>query len=150
MILGALTGHLKTLLAQNSETVRYSNDTDVQLFSDSIKDVFKSELSSGNSDFLYNLFNGEEKSEHSPIVIELCDTITSSLSAKGMNAEAAKELSFKALPRLFNAYNSQIIEAKNKGIDIPELLKDILSDKFNFLNMGKLLSLSKMLRNIKN
>lgn len=141
-ILGAMTAHLKDLLAQHPNTARFSNDADVRLFSNSLQEVFKKEVQSGNRDLIKELFNSEEKSAASSVMIELCQKCTASLHSKGMRLDDATMLSNTALPSIFNMYNTQIAEARNKGIDIPQIIDDVLSGKFNYADMGKLMSLA--------
>lgn len=141
-ILSAMTAHLKDILAQNPVTTRFSNDNDVKRLSDSLQDVFKQAARSGNRDIIKNLFNGEDKNLSSPVMAAFCKQTATSMEAKGMSTEDAELLCQNALPAIFNMYNAQIAEARTKGIDIPQILDDVLSGKFNYSDMGKLMSLA--------
>jgi hypothetical protein len=67
-----------------------------------------------------------------------------------MPLEDALALSQNTVPQIFNQYNHQITEAKSKGIDIPQIIDDVLSGKFNYSDMGKLMSLSNIFMKGKN
>lgn len=145
-----MTAHLKDLVAQDPQTARFSNDKDIKLFTDSLQTVFKNEAQSGNREFIRSLFNGEDKNGEHPLVMQLCSKVTDSLVLNGMQANDAQLLSSTTLPRVFNMYNQQIAEAKSKGIDIPQLMDDVLSGKFNYSDMGKLMSLASIFMKGKN
>jgi hypothetical protein len=137
-----MTAQLKDFLAQHPETARFSNDDDVKLFSNSMQEVFKQEAQQGDRTFIKNLFDGEDKYAYTPVMVELCAKVSASLQKKGMQETDARLLSNTALPAIFNTYNHQIKEARLKGIDIPQIIDDVLSGKFNYADMGKLMSLA--------
>jgi len=149
-ILSAFTSQLKDIVAQNPVTEKYNNDHDIKLLSDALQDVFKQEIQRGNKGFIQNLFNGEHKDLSNPGLQELCSYISASLKEKGMPLEDALALSQNTVPQIFNQYNHQITEAKSKGIDIPQIIDDVLSGKFNYSDMGKLMSLSNIFMKGKN
>jgi hypothetical protein len=145
-----MSTQLKEVVAQNPETARFSNDADMKLFTDSLLDVIKTDARQTDRTMIKTLFDGEDKNSGHPAVQQLCGAVSETLTLKGMPAADAQLLAGTTLPHLFNMYNTQIAEAKSKGLDIPQMMDDVLSGKFNFTDIGKLMSIANIFMKGKN